>query len=298
MVQLVLIWMFSISGKYLFAFYINNSLYKSSIKMEEIPSLQQICYDLLAQYAGYIEDLEGVNNIGIREICKRTNAFGLANIESLSLERQEINTSVIWETIYTNKLKTDPSYITSLAQLTHGQDFSRQAVLASMLKYQLACNEMDDEDLCKLLSFCERLKILEINKITRLDFSTIFARFSHLLHFSLENSKLGPGSAYEIKGVIDRCPFLQTLNLKNCILKDEGAALIAESLRNSKVCKVDMSWNDLSFVSIQLLCLVVSQHFFLSIVILSRNLGPRDIKKGQNLVNQIRLVRKILITVV
>ena len=100
---------------------------------------------------------------------------------------------------------------------------------------------MDDEDLCKLLSFCERLKILEINKITRLDFSTIFARFSHLLHFSLENSKLGPGSAYEIKGVIDRCPFLQTLNLKNCILKDEGAALIAESLRNSKVCKVDMS---------------------------------------------------------
>ena len=63
--------------------------------MEEIPSLQQICYDLLAQYAGYIEDLEGVNNIGIREICKRTNAFGLANIESLSLERQEINTSVI-----------------------------------------------------------------------------------------------------------------------------------------------------------------------------------------------------------
>ena len=87
----------------------------------------------------------------------------------------------------------------------------------------MACNEMDDEDLCKLLSFCERLKILEINKITRLDFSTIFARFSHLLHF------------------IDRCPFLQTLNLKNCILKDEGAALIAESLRNSKVCKVDMS---------------------------------------------------------
>ena len=58
-----------------------------------IPSLQQICYEILAQYAGYIEDLYGINNIGIREICAKTNIFGLANIESLFNENIHLDIS-------------------------------------------------------------------------------------------------------------------------------------------------------------------------------------------------------------
>ena len=265
---------------------------------DAIPSLQQICYDVLAQYAGYIEDLNGINNQGIREITKKANIFGLANIEFLLSDHTVVDINSHWETIFQAKASENPKFVSELTQYIHGEDFYRQSVLVSTIRTQLSIEEMDDEDLLKLLSYCEGLKILEITKITRLSLSQIFSPFRSLLHCSLKGSKLGPGAASHIRDLISSSHCLQTLNLDNFILKDEGVLFLADTFAASRLIRLDLSWNDLTFDSVRVLCEIARIHASLAFLNLSRNLGPREIKKGQVLVNDIKQHCRIRITVV
>lgn len=266
--------------------------------METLPSLQQICYDVLAEYAGYIEDLYGINNQGIQEICKKTNVFGLANMESLFSDFSNFDTNSIWQEIFQTNISKNPKFLCESSSLIQGPDIFRQSVLTSTLREQLGSSEMDDEDLGKMINFCQGLKVLELYKVTRLELPMILHSFSNLLHCSLKGSKVGPSASECISQLIQRSLCLQTLNLSNCILKDEGANSLLTSIANSKLVKIDFSWNDLTFASVQSLCELARVHFFLTIVILSKNLGPRDIKKGQILVNDVKRSKNIQISVV
>lgn len=265
-----------------------------------IPTLQQVCYDILAEFAGYIEDLNGINTIGIREICRKTSPFGLANIESLLTNTPEIDISYIWKQIYDEKLATDEKYLTKLNKLIQGPDYYRQAVLSSLIKHQVCSNDMDDEDLVKLLSFCNGLRALEIDKVTRLDLYSILNGFYNLIHLSLENSKVGIEASQAISEVISKNPCLQTLNLRNCILKDNGISNISESLCLSRITYINLSWNDLTLVSIERICNIISTHRFLTIVILFNNLGPKHIKQGISISNRAKSLnsRPIVISLV
>ena len=182
--------------------------------------------------------------------------------------------------------------------MIHGEDSNRQILLSSLVRYQVSCNEMDDEDLMKLLSFCQGLKAIEINKVNRLSMQVILNSFTNLIHFSLEASKVGPQAGQYIKQLIQRTAFLQTLNLKNCILRDEGSLEVAQGLITSRICNINMSWNDMGIISIEAICRLIKENLFFRIVDLSRNLGPRDVKRGQILVNEIRSTRSIDIKVV
>ncbi|OMJ77198.1 hypothetical protein SteCoe_23273 [Stentor coeruleus] len=268
------------------------------MESEGIPSLQKICYEVLAQYAGYIEEIDVMTSFEVKEICLRSNAFGLANLESLFTENLQVDVEDMWRVLYEQRKAQDPKKIPDLVSKIYGEGFYKQAVLAGVLKEMLASDEMDDEDLERLLTFSKNLKILEVNKITRTSWDWILSRFTNLIHLSMENSKLGPDSGLMIRDTINRCACLQTLNVNNVILKDQGALMIAQVLPNSKICELYMSFNDLTYTSIEVICNIIIQHSYLVIVYLNKNLNPREVKKGQILCNRVRNVRNIKLNIV
>ena len=154
----------------------------------QIPSLQQYCYDLLAQYSGYIEDLDGIYPTSILEIGLRANPFGLVNIESIA---QSVDLSSAWEKIY----NSNPSqFSTSLSGLVQGPDYFRQVILCSTASLLLNNHDLDDEDLEKFISLCSGLKIVEIRKMSRLNAGVVLGSFMNLVHLNMAESKVGPGA--------------------------------------------------------------------------------------------------------
>lgn len=269
------------------------------MESEEIPSLQKICYEVLAQYAGYIEEIDVMTSYEVKEICLRSNAFGLANLESLFTKDLQVNLEDMWKGLYEERNSQVPKRIPDLASKIYGEGFYKQAVLSGLLKEMLTSDdEMDDEDLERLLNFSRNLKILEINKVTRTSWDWILSRFTNLIHLSLENSKLGPDSGTMIRDVVARCACLQTLNVNNVILKDQGALVVAQALPNSKICELYMSFNDLTYSSIEVICNIIIQHSYLVIVYLNKNLNFREVKKGQILCNKVRNLRNIKLNIV
>jgi hypothetical protein len=266
--------------------------------MDEIPSLQQICYEILAIYAGYIEEIDCMIPSEVYEVCSRTNIFGLANLESLFTSSTEISTLEIWQKAYEEKLKSDDSYITSLNVLIKGPDFYRHTMLCSLLRCELKSDSMDDEDLIKLLRLSASLKILEMNSLRRLSPELVFCGFSSLLHVSLKDSKLGPANAGVVRDLVLRNSCLQTLNLHNCCLGDAGAQLLSPALSVSVISSLNLCWNDLTFAAVEPLLSLVRAHSHLRIVDLSRNNIMRALKQAQILVKEIRKTKPIDIKVV
>lgn len=255
-----------------------------------MPSLQQYCYDLLAEYSGYIEDLDGIYPTSILEIGLRSDPFGLANIESIAAT---LDLSSAWERVY----NSNPSlYTSSLIPLVKGQDFHRQVVLCSTIQRLLNNQDMDDEDLLKFLSLCNVLKILEIRKISRLTINTVLCSFNNLIHLDMTGSKVGPEAGESINGLICRNHFLQTLNLKNCILLDIGVQCFLQSICHSKLTTCNLSWNNLTLSVLSQFCEIILSHMFLSIVDISNNVTRGSVVQLKKLTNHIRSIKKISIT--
>lgn len=82
--------------------------------MDTVPSLQVYCYDILARYSGYIEDLGAVTENAILQICARSEAFGLVNLEEIVKERETgIDMNQFWKEMYDRKKKENAGYLVS-----------------------------------------------------------------------------------------------------------------------------------------------------------------------------------------
>jgi hypothetical protein len=237
-------------------------------------------------YSGYIEDLSGVYITSIREICSRSQAFGLANIESILSESQDM--SSFWNNLY---LASPEKFSCKLEDKVKGPSFSREVILCCTLKNHMNCEELDDEDLMRLLSFCANLKILEFPKINRLQFEVVFSVFVNLVHVDLSGSKVGPGAAEALKGLIFRNSALTSLDLKSCDLTDLGLGILIEPIDQSRITCLYLSFNELSIKSVAPLIEVVKRHPWLSIVELKNNLKRGDVVLYAKLKNELKKVK-------
>lgn len=256
----------------------------------QVPSLQQYCYDLLAEYSGYIQDLDGIYPSYILEIGLRSNPFGLINIESIA---ETLDLSLAWEKIFNSNPE---QFNTSLKSLVQGPDYHKQVVLCSSVNKLLNNQDLDDEDLQKFLSLCHGLKIVEITKINRLNTEIVLGSFLNLIHLNLADSKIGPSAGVFIDRLLNSNQCLQTLNLRNCILLDEGVQGFLQSLQHTKIITFILCWNDLTFKLLSQLCEIILAHHFLSIIDLSNNVRRQDVLQLRKLTNHIKSIRKISIT--
>lgn len=82
--------------------------------MDTVPTLQVYCYNILARYSGYIEDFGAVSEDAILEICARSEAFGLVNLEEVVRERETmIDLNQFWKEMYDRKKKENAGYLVS-----------------------------------------------------------------------------------------------------------------------------------------------------------------------------------------
>lgn len=260
--------------------------------MDLVPSLQQYCYELLAEYSGYIEDLSGVYVTGILEICSRSNTFGLANIEKLA-ETSELDTDLIWEQIYN---QNPERFKCENEDLIRGRGFHRNVILSCEIRNQIKSNDMDDEDLQKFLSLVSQIKLLELKSFLRLTPSIILSQFSNLLQLNLSDSKLGPSVSNDIHELILRNPCLIFLNLNNVMLTDSGVTPLLDPINNSKIVTLILSWNDLTLKLITLVFTMVKTHKFISILNLSNNIKRQDIIAYTKAKNEVIKLKNIKIT--
>ena len=80
--------------------------------MDTVPTLQVYCYDVLARYSGYIEDLDAVTEDAIFQICARSEAFGLVNLEEImNYLETNIDVNLFWKELYNKKIKQNPGYL-------------------------------------------------------------------------------------------------------------------------------------------------------------------------------------------
>ena len=262
--------------------------------MELVPSLQQYCYDLLAEYSGYIEDLSGIYITGIKEICLKSNPFGLANIENLLAGNESnLDTDAFWEDIYNQDPK---KYTCEYEHLIRGNGFFRNIVLSCEIRNHVQSFQMDDEDLRKFMSLASQMKLLELNSIPRLSPSIVLSSFSNLLHLSLSNSKLGPSVSNDLHDLLLLNPCLATLNLNNVILTDPGLNPLLQPIANSKIISLILSWNDLTLESIQAILTISKSHQFLSILNLSNNVKRKDVIAFTKAKNEVIKFKNIKIT--
>lgn len=264
-----------------------------SYNMDLVPSLQQYCYDLLAEYSGYIEDLDGVYITGVKEICVRSNPFGLANIEDLMASSPDLDTDEFWERIYN---ENPEKYKCENDNLIKGKDFYRNIVMCCELRDNIQSFLMDDDDLLKFIGLASHLKLLELHSMPRLSPSIIFPNFSNLLHLSLSNSKLGPSISSDLQDLLLQNPCLASLNLNNLILTDSGLLPLLPAISQSKLISLILSWNDLTLDSIQSVLTICKSHPFLSLVNLSNNVKRKDVIAYTKAKNEVIKCKNIKIT--
>lgn len=275
----------------------------SDIDSWTIPTLQQICYEVLAEFSGYLCEVDPISDEGMVSICARSNAFGLANVEDLltqgSIDRY-IDTIEFWKRMYFDKLNQEPKYLVPERELIKGEDYYRQAYLASYLKNEFENRTLDDEDLERLINMCSgNLKLLVIGKNQGFDLGFLLSSFPKVLHVSLENSKIGAASSFLIKEFIEKNRFLQTLNLKSCDLGDAGALQVAEALAvTSSLRKLEMPFNDITLIGVRVVFQAALVNNSLGILDLSRNVYGREVKPASNLVKELKQQRNIIIKIV
>lgn len=259
---------------------------------KSVPSLEQLCYEILAKYAGYIEDISELTDAAILEIAKKTDAFGLSNIDEL-LDDSIIDTSELWEHLYLKQNETNPGYFHRHLDILKGNDFCKQAVISSFLKNELETMTLDEDDILQLIdSSGGLLKILVFNKAPSIGFDLVLSKFKRVLYLDIQDTKIGSAAGEPLRNFIINAPFIHDINARNVILGKSGAFIVAEAIEiSTSLNKLNLAFNDLEYEGVERLVNSMKTSSSLVILNISRNVGPMEIKLTYNLKKELLSVK-------